>query len=79
MKFCPKKAILDLASGVMAIYYSRKDSDHPSLDAPPSVDLERVVPLRGTESGVSAESVVWMAVGYRMHTDLPDMCSIPTC
>ena len=30
------------------------------------LDLERVVPLRGRENGVSAESVVWMAVGYGM-------------
>ena len=38
------------------------------------LDLERVFPLRGTENDVSAESVVRVAVGYRIYTDLPDRC-----
>ena len=34
---------------------------------------------RGLENGVSTESVVRMAVRYRMYTDLPDRCSILSC
>ena len=78
-KFCLKESILDLAAGAMAIYCSRKDSDHPLLDYRLRLDLERDFPLRGTENGISAESVVRKAVGYRMYTDLPDRCSILFC
>ena len=35
-KFYPKESIVHLEAGALAIYCARKDSDDPSLDAPPS-------------------------------------------